>query len=537
MAASLFRPAELRLAERIRAISKINPFLARRVDLEREALGSDYVEIGAVKAFDPGAGPNPNTPVLAARAEAALASAQGRASGGAASERDREAAADLALFVLYNRYRERLEKLAVAAERGGSARRLKVAWYDRFEADVEACLRLGDVRLRPEEDAPRLLALFFQIARAFVNIYANFVGRTAPAIALRASMWESIFTHDLPRYRRALVGTTSEPGSGVMADIPTLVTGPSGTGKELVAQAVGRSCFIPFDAQTSSFALDPAAHFLPIHLAALSPSLIESELFGHRRGAFTGALEDRASFLETCAPDGAVFLDEIAEIDPTVQVKLLRVLQTREFQRLGDSVPRRFAGRLISATNRDLAAEIAAGRFREDLYFRINADRLETPPLSALIAGEPAELEHLATFVAGRLLARGEADAAESRAFASELCEWIEQNLGLDYAWPGNFRELEQCGRAVLVRGRYRPEPDAKRGRDGADELADRMRAGEMSADDLLTRYCALVYDAVGTFDGAARRLGLDRRTVRARVAKHRETAPARDAQHGKAAD
>jgi hypothetical protein len=389
---ALFDAAELTLAERIRAISTINPFRAERVDLERLVLGSDYVEIGPVKAFDPSAGPNPNTPVLKARVEAVLAAAQARAlakppskqgakQGRATSARDEQAAGDLALFVLYNRYRGKLEELALAAERDPGSGQLKVAWYERFEADTEACLRLGTERLRPEDTAPRLLGLFFQIARAFVNIYANFVGRTEPAIALRASMWESIFTHDLLRYRRALIGASPRSEAGVMADIPTLVTGPSGTGKELVAQAVGRSGFVPFDAKRRSFELDPAAHFLPIHLAALSPSLIESELFGHRRGAFTGALEDRASFLETCAPYGAVFLDEIAEIDATLQVKLLRVLQTRVFQRLGDSKPRRFSGRLISATNRDLATEIAAGRFREDLYFRINADRLETPRL------------------------------------------------------------------------------------------------------------------------------------------------------------
>jgi transcriptional regulator with AAA-type ATPase domain len=523
----LFRPDERRLAERIRAISTINPFRAERVDLERAALGADYVEIGPVKAFDPGAGPNPNTPVLLARAEAVLAAAQSRASArkARATAQDRQAAGDLALFVLYNRHRKALEGLALAAERGSTAGRLKVPWYARFEADTEACLLLGGARLRPEDTAPRLFALFFQIARAFVNIYANFVGRTSPAVALRASMWESIFTHDLPRYRRALLGASSRSDSGVMADIPTLVTGPSGTGKELVAQAVGRSCFVPFDAQRGVFELDPGTQFLPIHLAALSPALIESELFGHRRGAFTGALEDRASFLETCAPYGAVFLDEIAEIDATLQVKLLRVLQTREFQRLGDSAARRFSGRLISATNLDLAAEIAAGRFREDLFFRINADRLETPRLQELIGADPSELEHLAGYVAGRLFPEGREGSADADTFAAELCAWIEANLGLDYAWPGNFRELEQCARAVLIRGRYRPEPGERTPGSGArsDDLAERLRAGDLTADELLTRYCAKVYAAVGTFDGAARRLGLDRRTVRARVTKHLE--------------
>ncbi len=517
---TVLRPAELELAERIRAISTINPFLARRVDLEREVLGAAYVEIGPVKAFAPGAGPNPNTPLLKQRVEDVLAAVQQRAASSRArpTARDRQASGDLGLFVLYDRYRARLEDLALAAAREPGSGHLKVPWYERFQADVEACLRLGRERLRPEDTAPRLCALFFQIVRAFVNIYANFVGRTEPAIALRASMWQSIFTHDLVRYRRALMSTGARGDCGVMADIPTLVTGPSGTGKELVAQAVGRSGLVPFDETRRSFELDAAAHFLPIHLAALSPSLIESELFGHRRGAFTGALEDRASFLETCAPYGAVFLDEIAEIDATLQVKLLRVLQTRTFQRLGDATPRRFSGRLISATNRDLSTEIDAGRFREDLFFRINADRLETPRLQELIGDDQAELEHLAGYVADRLLQKSGAGPEEPRAFAAELCDWIEKNLGLDYAWPGNFRELEQCARAVLIRGRYRPEA---RGR--TEDLTVRMRTSSLTADELLTHYCAQVYGEIGSFEGAARRLGLDRRTVRARVAKRRE--------------
>ena len=105
--------------------------------------------------------------------------------------------------------------------------------------------------------------------------------------------------------------------------------------------------------------------------------MIESELFGHRRGAFTGAVEDRSGWLETCGPHGAVFLDEIGELDAAIQVKLLRVLQSRTFQRIGETKPRRFEGKVIAATNRDLDEEIGAGRFRSDLYYRLCADVVE----------------------------------------------------------------------------------------------------------------------------------------------------------------
>ena len=113
-----------------------------------------------------------------------------------------------------------------------------------------------------------------------------------------------------------------------MGDVTTLVTGPSGTGKELVARAIGLSRYIPFDAEGQAFADDTPRSFVPLNLSALSPTLIESELFGHRRGAFTGAVADRAGWLETCPPRGTVFLDEIGELDPAIQVKLLRVLQS-----------------------------------------------------------------------------------------------------------------------------------------------------------------------------------------------------------------
>ncbi|MBL4770713.1 MAG: sigma-54-dependent Fis family transcriptional regulator [Planctomycetes bacterium] len=517
----ILRSDDLAFAKHLQAIARVNPFLPARIELERQALGQDYTEIGSAKAFEPGEGPNPNMQPLLAKSRRVLEELQGKASKTKVrvSQADRTAAGHLALYALYHGHVPGLLALAHKAT-GGATKRIKVSWYAAFERDVEALLVLQGERLRPEETAPRLLALFFQMARAFVNIYAKFVGRSTAAVTLRASMWESIFTHDMERYRRALLRAdeASDGGSTVSltSDIPTLITGPSGTGKELVAQAVGRSGFVPFNKKAQSFDLDSSALFLPIHLAALSPSLIESELFGHRRGAFTGALEDRASFLELCASYGSVFMDEIAEIDGTLQVKLLRVLQTREFARLGDSETRRFSGRLISATNRDLAAEIETGRFREDLYFRLNADRLVTPSLRELLQGSSVELEHLLGYVAGKLLASGLGDDAEAKSFATELCTWIEANLGLDYGWPGNFRELEQCARAFLVRGRYQPQEGARKAKTG--QLGDLIQGNQITADELLSRYCAQVFDEVGTYEGAARKLGLDRRTVRARV-------------------
>ena len=353
-------------------------------------------------------------------------------------------------------------------------------------------------------EAPHLFAACYQVRRAFHHIHANILGESAPARRLRAAVWQSIFTRDPRRYRRALYAR--------LGDIPTLVTGPSGTGKELVARAIGLARYIPFDPAAERFAEPAGGAFFPLNLAALSPTLIESELFGHRRGAFTGALQDRGGWFEACPALGTVFLDEIGEVDLGIQVKLLRVLQTRTFQRLGDTEDQRFAGKLITATNRDLEALIAAGEFREDLYYRLCADLIETPTLAERLRDTPTELRTLCRVIAGRVVGDDETDDV-----ATEAEAWITAHLGPDYAWPGNVRELEQCVRNLVIRGHYRPRrtspsADPRRG------FADAVVAGTLDADQLLRRYCTLVYAQTGSYTETARRLGLDRRTTRLKV-------------------
>ncbi len=350
-----------------------------------------------------------------------------------------------------------------------------------------------------------IFAGFFQIRRAFRNIFHFIIGGSRPAVQLRATVWESIFTHDMRRYRRTLYDR--------MADYTTLITGPSGTGKELVAQAVGLSRYVPFDPATLKFRADFAGSFYPLNLSALSPTLIESELFGHKRGAFTGAVGDRSGWLEVCPASGTVFLDEIGELDPAIQVKLLRVLQSRSFSRLGETESRAFAGKIIAATNRNLAELMHTRHFREDLYYRLCSDLIEVPTLGERLTDDPAELDTLVLHVARRLVG----DEAES--LAAEARAWIDEQLGPNYAWPGNVRELEQCVRNVLVRKRYAPprrplEPAAGAG----GELAAAVAAGSLTADELLRRYITLVYSQTGSFDATARRLGIDWRTVKAKV-------------------
>jgi transcriptional regulator with GAF, ATPase, and Fis domain len=271
------------------------------------------------------------------------------------------------------------------------------------------------------------------------------------------------------------------------------------------------SRYIPFDPERRTFP-GFSESFFPISLSAMSPTLIESELFGHKRGSFTGAVSDRAGWLDVCPPHGTVFLDEIGELDPAIQVKLLRVLQSRTFSRLGETETRRFEGKIVAATNRDLDLEMQAGRFRQDLYYRLCSDIIRVPSLRERTITDPGELHQLIVHLAQRMV------GDEAPALAAEVEVWIEQQLGPDYEWPGNVRELEQCLRNVLIRKEYRPPRRAHPADDPLAAGTTAIRQGVWTADQLLRWYCTLVYARTGSYEATARQLQLDRRTVKAKL-------------------
>jgi len=497
--------SEARVLSALSALADCNPFLPERIELERAALGDAFVETGSVWHAEADLlRIHPNIPALAARIESLVPELRRRLAEGASARptelRHYEGAVR---HLLYLRHEPLWFRLALLADDGQSTSE-RVDGFADFARDVEHFLTVVDAAKLPGPVDPAFLfAWGYQIRRAFHFTYRRIHGGSMPAAQLRAAVWQSIFTWDAARYRRALIER--------MGDIPTLVTGPSGTGKELVARALALSRFVPFDARKRVFATDVTASFFPVNLSALSPTLIESELFGHRRGAFTGAVADRTGWLETCGSDGTVFLDEIGELDPGIQVKLLRVLQSRRFQRIGETEERRFEGKLVAATHRDLSEQIAAGRFRADFYYRLCADLIETPTLREQLAEGPGELENLLAVIAARV-----AGPDEGPALAEQVRDFVERELGRDYAWPGNVRELEQCVRNVLIRGHYTPH---RLGAElGADPLAAALREGALSADALLRRYCTHVYARCGSYEEAARRLGLDRRTVKAKL-------------------
>lgn len=381
--------------------------------------------------------------------------------------------------------------------------RMQNVWRG-FLADFERLLNLPPVQKLIPTNPAHMFAACTQVHRAFFQIFDHILGDSLPAAELRARVWESIFTYDLARYYRSLWPR--------MREISTLITGPSGTGKELVARAIGLSSYFPFDGEKQKFSIDFKRNFFPVNLSALSRTLIESELFGHRKGSFTGALADRPGWLETCGPQGAVFLDEIGELDSDLQVKLLRVLQQRTFNRLGETDERAFVGKMIAATNRDLRAEISAGRFREDLYFRICADRIETPSLRQQLDHRPADLQFLVYSIAHRI------SAAEATTITEVALDWIHSHLGEDYPWQGNIRELEQCVWNIVVHRSYVPMRTGSTPTSTLPEWIQGIVHRRYTAEEILQKYCTWVYTELGSYEQTARHLGLDRRTVKAKI-------------------
>ena len=210
-----------------------------------------------------------------------------------------------------------------------------------------------------------------------------------------------------------------------------LIRGESGTGKELVANAIHRQ---------SRRAGGP---FVKVNCAALSESLLESELFGHEEGAFTGAIRQRRGRFEL-ADGGTLFLDEVSELAPTTQAKLLRVLQHQQFERLGGTETLSVDVRLLAATNADLEALVQEGRFRRDLYFRLNVVPLHIPPLRE----RPEDIPLLVHAFIRRFARRNDKDVTE---IAPEALQRLAR-----YSWPGNVRELENCIERMVVTARKR---------------------------------------------------------------------------------
>lgn len=508
---ALLSPTDMQRAMAIARIGYANPFLPERMELEKQAVGDDFVASHPFVQFRSGRAVGdlfPNAIALQKQCERLLNKMRSRLMAREpADDHELETYENLALYQLYSRYMSTVQDVPVGQFRHRQDDDILMS-YDAFSDDYRHYLELPERKLPSTLDRDVIFAGLFQVERAFFHIYRHVVGASLVAAKLRASIWQSIFTHDMRRYLHAL--------RHYMGDIPTLITGPSGTGKELVAQSIAYSRFVEFDSRKRQFVTDYSGSMVSLNLTAMSPTLIESELFGHAKGAFTDAKTERQGFLDQsrCTPWGSVFLDEIGDLDVHIQVKLLRVLQNREYQRVGETKTRKFVGKIIAATNRNLAEEMEQGRFREDFYYRLCGDRIETPSLRDQLRDSPEDIENFVRFIATSLLHEL---PEEVDRLTKDVVTWIYENLGPDYAWPGNIRELEQCVRSIMIRGNYAPSGRAESGvtTSALDQFISDVREGVLSRDQLLRGYFSLVYSSKGSYRSAARQLGVDWRTVK----------------------
>jgi len=350
-----------------------------------------------------------------------------------------------------------------------------------------------------QKESVRFFSLFFQMRRAFYFI-DQIVGNSPCMKNLRRDLWNNIFTFDIWMYDQYLCDR--------MEDFSTMLLGSTGTGKGLAAAAIGRSGYILFDEKKNCFAESFTRVFVSINLSLYPEQLLESELFGHKKGSFTGATQGHDGIFSLCSPSGAIFLDEIGEVSIPVQIKLLQVLQDRIFSPVGSHENQRFSGRVIAATNRSIDELRAKKLFRDDFFYRLCSDIIHMPSLFQRIQERSDELDNLLDHTVQRILGKPAPELAES------ILKIIRQQIPEDYPWPGNVRELEQCVRRILLKQQYRGD-NILSAADTTNTFNELLLRGGFTAQQLLSRYCALLYERLGTYESVAKQTGLDRRTVK----------------------
>jgi len=374
-------------------------------------------------------------------------------------------------------------------QRGGGALVIVMSAYGGEDAAI-AAMKEGAYDYLPKPFRPDEVVLTLRKAEERERLRQEVAGLKAqlaagPAerglIAASVAMQQAL----------ALVARVAEHNTTV------LITGESGTGKEVIARAIHRA--------------SPRATraFVGINCAAIPENLLESELFGHVRGAFTGATADKAGLFEQ-ASGGTLLLDEIGELPVGLQAKLLRVLQESEIRRVGDQKTRRVDARVLAATARDLEAEVRAGRFREDLFYRINVVAIVLPPLRE----RRQDIAPLGRLFADRLAKR----FARPLAISDAGLKWLEEQ-----DWPGNVRELENAieraavltNHEILSPADLQSEPLSS---PISDDLGEKGEEGGTLRETVEDAERRAIADALKATDGnrreAAKRLGVSLRTL-----------------------
>ncbi len=427
--------------------------------------------------------------------------------GAAATDEERSIYQGAALYGMWADYGPRLQALIDRDQ-------VAVPFYDEFVGQHR--FLFDHAGLSVPEPA-HLLALLYQARRAWFFAATKIRGRSASATKVRAALWRANLSDDLDAYASGLYRR--------MDEIPVLITGEAGTGKELAAACIGGSRYIPFDAGTRRFATTATGDYHIRNLSETPGELVDSSLFGHKRGSFTGATADMPGCLGMPKQHGSLFLDEIGELPEHVQVKLLRPLQSREYLPIGESRPQKLWGRQIFATHRDLSALCRAGKFRADLLERITCVRIRMPPLRQILAEAPEELDlYVRGFVADKLDDPGQVERWSAR---------VQRSIAKTqrgYDWPGNLRELKNYTVNCLLSEEPSEAPPEESAPAAVEEqagtpasaelvssglLGPKAKAGAVSLEELNRAYATRVHLLTGQNKAeTARRLGVDWRKV-----------------------
>lgn len=488
--ASLLTGAERTFFKEVSEAAFANPFSAQRQQLDSQITGTTLREINRVPRLRDAV-----TNRVAKLEQAGRAHLKHYRGG------EQLVMRNAFLFEAYHCYCDALDELIVEQLKAGDS-----PCTVRFAREL-----LGHLANRGfvDADALQFLGIFFQLRRAYYFIVHGLTGESASMHELRRHLWNNVFTHDIRWYERHLWNR--------LEDFSTLLLGETGTGKGTAAAAIGRAGFIPFDANRNRFVESFTRSFISLNLSQFPETLIESELFGHKRGAFTGAVEAHEGAFSRCSAHGSIFLDEIGDVPVPVQIKLLQVLQERTFSPVGSHEKRRFRGRVIAATNRPVEELRAQNLFRDDFFYRLCSDVITVPTLRQRVRECPGELDALLT----NLVQRTTGEAGND--LAGFVRERLISSVGEGYDWPGNVRELEQAVRRILITGSY--EPQRVREHDITAQLCRRMQDGSIDADELLSTFCAMLHERFGTFEEVARRANLDARTVKRYLAQHRASS------------
>jgi DNA-binding NtrC family response regulator len=418
----LLEPERMALYRRASRLYVMNPFDPAREELVKAAVGSSYMPEDCA--------PGHNRRVLYERIGVGLAvTSRSLAQGVVGTPEEIAAYRGAARYFLLDAFGHELQAVIDADE-------VEAPFYEKF---VEHHGMLFGRTGVPADDPAHLFAVLYQARRAWYFAASRLLGRSPSAVAARAAVYRANLGGGLDRYAAGLYLGIEK--------VPVLITGETGTGKELSAQCVGWSHYIPFDGKKRRFAARYTSDFHARNLSEVSPELIDSTLFGHKKGSFTGATADATGWFALPGENGTLFLDEVGEMILPVQVKLLRPLQNRECVPVGELRPRKIHGRHIYATRRDLEAMCREGRFREDLHERMKGMLIHMPSLRQMLAELPAELRgYVRAFVGEQY-----GDPVLAETWTGRVYDTICATLP-GYDWPRNLRELhnytERCLRS-----------------------------------------------------------------------------------------